>query len=1106
MSYNYDQCVASIQEHRLKAYANTTASSNESSDAPPNLPDLDALQQSMDGFANLSKNCPMTPLLWMQYAKDTEVLMHGLYLLDSSSTGRGESKENDLHQLQQIQAKKEAIESSTGILELALAEFPGSSLLHLYYLESLAEYFYQTECEALHHLIRSESEGGGVSDTHISRNKLSQAFEAAWENVGRGSHVNEGAVVSEIYRLHGSFLLACLSREVRELLAHKRSSMDVEVDDVSSIIQRLSSLFTKWSKTPMGGGSNDEIMEDFNWIWDEALIILNDVNGENRVRQIDQFNRQKATLLETVDANRRNTSSLANVLSAYENEIDVAMSNEGIAFPYSSLRRRYEDLKTKTDVTDHVGKYLEMMKRIDSKWDEIIMGNKNRWLLGLGSTETFHAFSKYVSFLQRSYRGLSQKGSVQISNSLHLHMAEHKYEMINCVYERAVSECPTVESLWLTYIKFLRAEYIKIRGNLKQLGVVQTENMKYREELLSNALKSTSQRSIRNCPYSSNLFELRMTTLGLVSTSNLEPDDITAVIQEATQLGFLNANREAMLSMRLVAITVVKRKLLSLVSMGSFSPGANRESIGIHVRVKDYDQDEEINIPTSNRNNANSTQYCPLTPAAMEEVQDLIEDVRDMYEEVDNYLFQSHATWAEGKVCFWKHRSLTEAYVLGPIGLGVRNALGIDNMTNDLVDKETLKCFEKLVKTQKPCHPDSWREYLRYVSTSYLHFLGDESLQSKPDEVGAVPVIIRQTRALYKRAMSSIRKAGKATRAAGNRGFDTSIHNTLCQRDYDVALSDLCHEYLEFEHTFGSEESVTAALNLVRSKMANYDATTSLLNVAVPPTEESGKRKLETDELTFTMKEDQMYDDDNGEEDVGESRSKRTKVKTNLKEPRKTDSVHKVRIGKIDYPAHPFTIHVTNLDRDTQDMDLVDAFRPTCGAIVHAKIIREKLYGKGGHHSHGESKGAGLVQFEERLAVEKALEKNGEIEIGGKLVKIHRSHMPAVGIVPQGMHRVSPKGEGKVSKRNQLKKKSKGEGDGDVSMECDNTDNGTAMTVGAKGDKSLLEGESDGGRTKINSTSGTSSSPGSLKLDALSFKPRVIKQKPKISLGNLSKK
>jgi hypothetical protein len=57
----------------------------------------------------------------------------------------GGDMEDDLHQLSFIQTKKEALESSTGILELGLAEFPGCALLHLYYLTSLAEYCYQTD-------------------------------------------------------------------------------------------------------------------------------------------------------------------------------------------------------------------------------------------------------------------------------------------------------------------------------------------------------------------------------------------------------------------------------------------------------------------------------------------------------------------------------------------------------------------------------------------------------------------------------------------------------------------------------------------------------------------------------------------------------------------------------------------------------------------------------------------------------------------------------------------------------------------------------------------------------------------------------------------------
>jgi RNA recognition motif-containing protein len=126
----------------------------------------------------------------------------------------------------------------------------------------------------------------------------------------------------------------------------------------------------------------------------------------------------------------------------------------------------------------------------------------------------------------------------------------------------------------------------------------------------------------------------------------------------------------------------------------------------------------------------------------------------------------------------------------------------------------------------------------------------------------------------------------------------------------------------------------------------------------------------------------------------------------------------KVRVGKMEYPAHPFTVRVSNLSLDVEDMDLVDLFRPKCGAIVHAKIIRDK-HQQGGSGHKGVSKGWGLVQFEERDSVEKALALNELVGLHEKLVHIERSHMPAATLGPPGMHRVNPKGEGKVSKRNQ---------------------------------------------------------------------------------------
>jgi len=131
-----------------------------------------------------------------------------------------------------------------------------------------------------------------------------------------------------------------------------------------------------------------------------------------------------------------------------------------------------------------------------------------------------------------------------------------------------------------------------------------------------------------------------------------------------------------------------------------------------------------------------------------------------------------------------------------------------------------------------------------------------------------------------------------------------------------------------------------------------------------------------------------------------------------------TQPKHTVRVGKLEYPAHPYTVRVSFLSPQTEDMDLVDALRPRCGAIVHAKITRDKHQQGGNRGGAGKSKGWGLVQFEERESVETALGLSEIIGIKSKSVTIERSHLSAVGLVPSGMHRVNPKGEGRSTKRN----------------------------------------------------------------------------------------
>ena len=151
-----------------------------------------------------------------------------------------------------------------------------------------------------------------------------------------------------------------------------------------------------------------------------------------------------------------------------------------------------------------------------------------------------------------------------------------------------------------------------------------------------------------------------------------------------------------------------------------------------------------------------------------------------------------------------------------------------------------------------------------------------------------------------------------------------------------------------------------------------------------------------------------------------EKKKKNTKKGATKQQP-------KVRVGKMDYPAHPFTVRVSNLSPDAQDMDLVDLLKPKCGSIVHARIMRER-----GGSNRGASKGWALVQFEDCDSVDQALALHDTLGLHEKLLAIERSQVAAVGLVPPGMHRVKPKGEGKVSRRNEKRKEQFGSTDDDA--------------------------------------------------------------------------
>jgi hypothetical protein len=110
----------------------------------------------------------------------------------------------------------------------------------------------------------------------------------------------------------------------------------------------------------------------------------------------------------------------------------------------------------------------------------------------------------------------------------------------------------------------------------------------------------------------------------------------------------------------------------------------------------------------------------------------------------------------------------------------------------------------------------------------------------------------------------------------------------------------------------------------------------------------------------------------NEEHDGVEAEDKFT-LATNLKTPKVIE--HLVRIGNVDYPAHPYTIRILNLAETVEDMDLVDRFR-SYGKIVHARILREKSHY---HSAKVKSKRHGLVQFEEKDHVGSTLKLSGNI-------------------------------------------------------------------------------------------------------------------------------
>jgi RNA recognition motif-containing protein len=664
------------------------------------------------------------------------------------------------------------------------------------------------------------------------------------------------------------------------------------------------------------------------------------------------------------------------------------------------------------------------MSHIDTKDEETLYSGNGGFNLG-------NVFVKYAKDL----RGKDK----QKRSSRHYNVGECDEDDVSVqMFERGISLCPTVDHIWIEYIDSVRQRF----ANKEPIKVDESVN-----------LQSLVNRSVRNCPYSLRLFTLKMnivaesqTTMGGAVVDDFDSDTITSIAKDACEGGFL-PDLQQCLSVWLEACRVVRRALMS-AAQGKLKYDDMDESKGKKDTYsnnggkQDDEQDET--------DEGLDEEMLPYNDS--EGIAYLIEDLRDCFEEASDYFRLHHSDWNIGRAKLWRERANVECNVILPIvvqdayllskGLHMvaskdsHASMGrIRGSTKELLVGE--RCFESAFRLH-PLYVEAWTEYIPFLTNSDI-------IKQSGAFVG-----VRKARTLIQRVIR-------------NAALDSP----------PASLEYMCNYFVTFEEMYGSAESLLKASHFVKEKlrkvqMHTKENTESLTSLQHQPNNFNGKRKyFDEDSTEDDVKRQKMMDVELSES-VAEEKPK------NLKIPK--ESVDTVLIGKLSYPAHPFTIRVSNLSPSTEDLDLVDAFI-SCGKIVHARILREKPHNHQDHHDPRKlkSKGIGLVQFEEKESVLKALELNEAIGLNKRLLQVGRSHIPAVSsLVPPGMQRVNNKKE----KQNK-KQKSGVENKGTENLEH----------VGAK------EDEKGKGQKNGDANSGLISS-----LSVLSFQPRGITRKKKIQI------
>jgi hypothetical protein len=615
-----------------------------------------------------------------------------------------------------------------------------------------------------------------------------------------------------------------------------------------------------------------------------------------------------------------------------------------------------EALLHATGILDRV--HLEWREETDENvdWASVEQTAGQRYGMGLGDAELAQAFIQYANACARPKPPRKEDAEEEEDNVRTAMETAKCTTLVISLYERAVAECPTVEGAWLAY-----------------LGAVQRSNDR-------SSLPALVQRACRNCPYSVTLVHQDLEISSHLATEGmavLDPEAMVQRVQKAWDGKFLPGGAATWCDLHLRVAAAVRQRILALVLPG-------------------YDTDKKTTDEPRSMSDENK-----------EEIEDLVEDGRELFETMLNGLHERFPKFSQGRAQFLQDQILTDFHLLRPLQL----SLGSDKASlSDSQDASSVQALAKAARLH--AHPDVYLTWIRFQQFN----------PAPPHNAVSVVSTLAQIRRSFVQAWQQV-----SPKASGGRDFAT-------------ALTALAHEWTRWESLFGSTDSLQRAQSSIERKYRKLQqqneqkADWSAKRPAEDFSSEVSRKKHKVDYVevvppnkveTAPTKEIQPPVQNPVEQNSSAPSTKVPDEKDSAIQSTATEDElpkqssqkkPKVKIGGMEYPSHPFTVRVSNLGEQVEDMDLVDLLRPKCGAVVHSRIIREKGPGR------TKSKGWGLVQFEEQKSVGKALALSEVVGLQEKLVTIERSHMSAVALVPPGWHRVKRKGEGRNSKFNEKKK------------------------------------------------------------------------------------